>query len=965
MNTNKTKPSESVPSAASVFARLGELFTRRHAKASYAGDDLVCTPDTRTMSRPMRRIGLLLRVLVIYAGVLGMLLFLSDAMEILPALWMLMLAAAVSVGTFTLLCLGKRLAGWCAFGAECVFFLLFTGRPIDIIPASVSAFWNRFLWCLDPKLFVSVYLPQSYPEGELGNYAFYGMCMFGALLSAVVVFSALKRVYMLPVAAAGLLVVLPITTYNVSSSNWGFALILTSLVGFVVMRLYDGIFNRNHLSRRHPSAVGSRSAMAGGGYAGFAAAVMAFVLMAVPAATMHHSFRTISFIYDRMVFTRTILTAIITGNDFDNGYLAALEQVSEVDAASPTYYGKTILELNTSFKMPLYLRAWTGDRYENNAWYSVENNDAKAFSAKFGEDFTPDQITYSFYDLYDSSLLNCYKLSDYYSHVEHGFTTETIDIGIRYSTNNMLYATPHINTARMLMKRFSDSGEAYQMSYRPYYDSTYIAGILNFSRNYRTVALVPSYISPQFARNLWQMQQYYDVMYRYVQPYLENNVLPRSEQLPDILASAIAELDALEISYPTPTILEQYLSADAEERQAIADRYFTAYNRYTPFVEEHYTAVPEDSVYLSSVAEAVRQETEFEACMAIKDYHGAIIQALRYLGNHYTYTLTPSASADTSLSALDAFLGETKEGYYVQFATAATMLLRELGFPARYCEGYLVTEFEYDSSAERLSRYYKTVYDTDTHAWTEVYLPGIGWMPYETVADNFAYFYAEESEEIFGMNHQPELPEENGNADISDWEAMQEEKRDEFYTRQQAIADALAKQQEEAEKGPTNAVTIPENNPAAHAFVWVLAVGVAGLVYLVIFPLPTRRRRAKELREMRIAQVLAGEVPAGETLPYAGYFCHAIWALHAAAGCRPRKGELPREYVARVDEKLNVSPYRFAEVLSYMNRQEFGPGMDDRQLRETVEYYQANREKTISAMTPWRRYWHANIRCDL
>lgn len=71
---------------------------------------------------------------------------------------------------------------------------------------------------------------------------------------------------------------------------------------------------------------------------------------------------------------------------------------------------------------------------------------------------------------------------------------------------------------------------------------------------------------------------------------------------------------------------------------------------------------------------------------------------------------------------LEYFLGESRRGYCVHFATALTLLLRMEGIPARYVSGYLVTV-----GPERTV----SVLDRNAHAWTEVYLEGYGWYPVE------------------------------------------------------------------------------------------------------------------------------------------------------------------------------------------------------------------------------------------
>lgn len=67
------------------------------------------------------------------------------------------------------------------------------------------------------------------------------------------------------------------------------------------------------------------------------------------------------------------------------------------------------------------------------------------------------------------------------------------------------------------------------------------------------------------------------------------------------------------------------------------------------------------------------------------------------------------------------FLEEQDEGYCVHFASAATVLLRAAGIPARYVTGYLAVK-----NADSV-----TVRQADAHAWAEYWVNGIGWMVLE------------------------------------------------------------------------------------------------------------------------------------------------------------------------------------------------------------------------------------------
>lgn len=68
------------------------------------------------------------------------------------------------------------------------------------------------------------------------------------------------------------------------------------------------------------------------------------------------------------------------------------------------------------------------------------------------------------------------------------------------------------------------------------------------------------------------------------------------------------------------------------------------------------------------------------------------------------------------------FLKEGRTGYCVHYATAATVLLRAAGIPARYVTGYLV-----DAKAGTAVE----VVEGDAHAWVEYWHPDLGWLRME------------------------------------------------------------------------------------------------------------------------------------------------------------------------------------------------------------------------------------------
>ncbi|MGI6695002.1 MAG: transglutaminase domain-containing protein [Christensenellales bacterium] len=97
---------------------------------------------------------------------------------------------------------------------------------------------------------------------------------------------------------------------------------------------------------------------------------------------------------------------------------------------------------------------------------------------------------------------------------------------------------------------------------------------------------------------------------------------------------------------------------------------------------------------------------------------------MRYLKSNYAYSLdVPSAPNDLDFAS--HFLFETREGYCTYFATAMTVLARSLGLPARYVEGFLADPKGADSI---------TLTARNAHAWTEIYIAGIGWVTFDATA---------------------------------------------------------------------------------------------------------------------------------------------------------------------------------------------------------------------------------------
>ena len=77
---------------------------------------------------------------------------------------------------------------------------------------------------------------------------------------------------------------------------------------------------------------------------------------------------------------------------------------------------------------------------------------------------------------------------------------------------------------------------------------------------------------------------------------------------------------------------------------------------------------------------------------------------------------------------LTYILRQRSGGYSVHYATAATLMLRYLGVPARYVEGYFLSA---DAAKNFTGGDVIPLTENHAHAWAEYYLDGVGWIPFE------------------------------------------------------------------------------------------------------------------------------------------------------------------------------------------------------------------------------------------
>lgn len=147
---------------------------------------------------------------------------------------------------------------------------------------------------------------------------------------------------------------------------------------------------------------------------------------------------------------------------------------------------------------------------------------------------------------------------------------------------------------------------------------------------------------------------------------------------------------------------------------ATAEELRQAGQEYPTWVRDRYLSLP--STLPTRVKELARELTAHAPTPY--DKVEAIAQYLQTIP--YTLEIEPPPSDG---DGVDYFLFALKKGYCDYFASAMTVMLRAVGVPARLAVGHAPGEKTGDDAY--------LVRDSDSHAWSEVYFPLYGWIPFE------------------------------------------------------------------------------------------------------------------------------------------------------------------------------------------------------------------------------------------
>ena len=256
------------------------------------------------------------------------------------------------------------------------------------------------------------------------------------------------------------------------------------------------------------------------------------------------------------------------------------------------------------------------------------------------------------------------------------------------------------------------------------------------------------------------------------------------------------------------------------------------------------------------------------------------LKRLEELLSAYSYDTSPGRlprEIDSPEEFLDYFLLEKRSGFCSYFATAFALLARNEGFPARYVQGFLIPAAGESEITVRSSM---------SHAWPEVFIDGIGWIPFEPTPGFSAFRYA-----AWKTQERKDGSETaSGDGSVA---GMPEEIPSDPYPFDPGLVHA----EEKEEDGFPYELLFRALRAAGWALLFLLGFSAVLLLFLHLLRIFRYRSRNEEGKYLFLAERLLN--------------------LLSVLGVRRRDSETLRELSYRASEELSLPPGAFSFLSDY------------------------------------------------
>lgn len=929
---------------------------KRHTKKRDKWENYEYSPASQNVSDLSLAIGLCLRAACVVMLTFGLAFFLDDAFSLNSGGFSLFLKSLLTTAVFALLLVGGKkgaLVGAAVGAASVGLTAIIHGGLFGYFSGCIAYTRDSVVRYL-VALGYDNYAVHIKGAGNMGldNGALHGgaMTVLILVLSLVFTLCVMRKTILFPTLVLSMAVLILGFTFNTSSSSVGFAFVVLALSGITVMRVFDRYFKAKRKDRRRLASLG--------GYTGGSVMLIALLTIIIPMFTITESWERIDFISSPIEVARDVVDSVLNGdapNLKDMGVIKNMDDFNSRDTTPKKleFTGETLITVKTSYNrdIPIYLRGWIATDFDGNVWSAVSNDRVTSYMSLMKEvaagagykdgAYRTEFMTSDFYEMLDPSLLLIDREAGYTNNYDNGYISMYLNVkqSPGKGMGNLVYL-PTLSSAEGLRK-YGNAEKAYKYGYRSYFDGMLVTGWLNFHKEYTVSAYVPIMSSKSYGVTLETQINYYKAMRELME--LSRTVDYSPSNHGDLVADTLARYGLTEY-IGKETYFDKYMQLSAEEQAQVYQKYVSLVKVYSEYAMGAYgkEANKSNSVIDGFVKQIYDQPSHY-GVTADSFTHDKVLAVVKFINERYGYNLYPAFEEDMGY---EGFLKKTREGYYVQFATTAALMLRSMGIPARYVEGYIAADFAPCEDDEEL--FLCEVTDKQAHAWVEVYYEGYGWLPYETTSRYMRAYYGSAID--MGSSGGTGVPGGSGGGIGS--------------------GDSHAPE----DIAPIEPGDIPTEEPTENVSagkVLLIIIFVLGGVAIAVFAVKKLRDRADAIiadRRQVITDAINKNIEDDDIAVYAKQINGLVFQMFAIGGYSPNVGELPREFAARMENDSDVligKTESFSEIMQLIQKNEFGNGVSRSELAKIAGYLDSLWKDVYRTKSRPKQIWHRYILCDL
>ncbi len=935
-------------------------------------------PETQLDNRKpyLRILGYISRAALALLCTLGLALFTFDSLDADISGGTVFIMAAAVCTVLGVMLWTKRLFAVGAVVLLCVFFLFVGsyGGIFEVLYLTAIAAYNLWFRRLGELGYYGsedriVDISRRLKELELDE----GRLVLLAAMLAVLVFGIIstvctvRRARVVPYFGTAVVLAAIMIAIGACEDTRGHALILASLCGIVALSVYDGVYcsqkyisNELGANSKSPDARREtehvlRVNSSLGGFTGISAALIALALLIVP-MQISGPMADIPTVSNAVVKLENFFSAIAHGSG-GSGIIFGDDAVSGVRRATAQrriFSGKRIFEVHSDVNMPIYLRSWVGKDYLDDGWYTATEEQLTEYRSKFGGGFSHEYLTAELLRAIDPSLVATPNDGERLAyHPELGYVSTYVHIDKKAPTEALLYLPSYTDQKTRLLV-YGSRDDKHARGYANYYDGIFSSADYVLVDDYTVLSHLQTTPSTDSILGISAFVEEYARQYELLREMRELIAAGGDEDdVRGFFDSAAGEVFGAEhrISDTCPlpsgegTLAYRYAYAMSTAQRREVDALMDNLPLYYEFVYDSYLTGCEKFSSFEKLVGEIFGASGADLRQKAQSYtgrHEIVTAVIKYLSENMVYTVEPSEPSGMRpySNAAETFLFDTREGYCVQYASAAVMLLRAAGIPARYAEGYVAHNFSASPKGD-IAKYEVTVRDSSAHAWVEVYYDYYGWITYEATS---SYVVGDSYDGIdVGADSTPDTEP----TDTTDTEPLDTEPTDVTT----------------ADTSPTRPVTTDDNSGQTGtppkrdvrvgviAMVLVIALAAAGVVFIAY------RGRTLEKKRLEIAEIarrgLVGERDRRDTAEYIG---DEIMRLLSILRLVPDSGEMASAFAKRVDSVLGtLDGQAFAEVMPIMQKAEFSGEVSSDELASVASYYASLYGVTQEKVNPFMR----------